>query len=109
MRPPPSLPPVERKPRRKRRSFLLGLLGFTFASGVVLFVAVSAIGGYFLWQASRNLPGHASLATYEPPITSRIHAHDGALIAEYAHDRRIFVPINTIPKMLIGAYLSAEA
>ncbi len=108
MRPPPILPPVERKPKRKRRSFLLSLLGFAFASGVVLFLAGSAVGGYFLWKASADLPSHASLANYEPPITTRIHAHDGSLIAEYAHDRRIFVPINTVPKLLIGAYLSAE-
>ena len=38
MRPPPILPPVERKPRRRRRSFLLSFLGFSFASGVVLFL-----------------------------------------------------------------------
>ncbi|MFN3745594.1 MAG: penicillin-binding protein 1A [Hyphomicrobiaceae bacterium] len=108
MRPPPILPPVERKPRRKRRSLLLGLLGFAFASGVVLFLAGAAIGGFFLWRASSDLPSYESLAKYEPPVMTRIHAHNGALIAEYAHERRIFVPINTVPKLLIGAYLSAE-
>jgi penicillin-binding protein 1A len=99
---------VERKPRRKRRSLLLGLLGFAFASGVVLFLASAAIGGFFLWRASSDLPSYESLAKYEPPVMTRIHAHNGALIAEYAHERRIFVPINTVPKLLIGAYLSAE-
>ncbi len=39
---------------------------------------------------------------------TRIHAHDGSLIAEYARERRIFVPINTIPKTVIAAFLSAE-
>ena len=39
---------------------------------------------------------------------TRIHAHDGSLIAEYARERRIFVPINTIPKRVIAAFLSAE-
>ena len=39
---------------------------------------------------------------------TRIHAHNGALIAEYARERRIFVPINTIPKRVIAAFLSAE-
>ena len=39
---------------------------------------------------------------------TRIHAHDGALIAEYARERRIFVPINTVPQMLINCFLSAE-
>ncbi|HAQ35492.1 MAG TPA: penicillin-binding protein, partial [Alphaproteobacteria bacterium] len=44
----------------------------------------------------------------EPPITSRVHAGDGRLIAEYARERRIFVPIETIPPELIHAFLAAE-
>ena len=39
---------------------------------------------------------------------TRIHAHNGALIAEFARERRIFVPINTIPKRVLAAFLSAE-
>ena len=108
MRPPPILPPVERRPRRRRRSFLLSFLGFSFASGVVLFLAGAAVGGYFLWQATSDLPSYDSLAKYEPPVMTRIHAHNGSLISEYAHERRIFVPINTVPKLLIAAYVSAE-
>jgi len=87
---------------------MLSLLGFMFASGVLVFVAGSAVGGYLFWRASRDLPSYESLARYEPPVMTRIHAHDGSLLAEYARERRIFVPINTIPKLVIGAYLSAE-
>lgn len=108
MRAPQILPPVQRKPKRKRRSLLLSLLGFAFATGVVLFLAGSAVGGYFLWRASNDLPSYESLKNYSPDVMSRIHAHDGSLIAEYAKERRIYVPINTVPNMVIGAYLSAE-
>ncbi len=108
MRPPPILPPVERRPKRRRRSFLLSFLGFSFASGVVLFLVGAAVGGYFLWQATSDLPSYDNLAKYEPPVMTRIHAHNGSLISEYAHERRIFVPINTVPKLLIAAYVSAE-
>ena len=108
MRAPQILPPVQRKPKRRSRSLLLSFLGFGFAAGVVVFLAGSAVGGFFLWRASADLPSYDSLAKYEPPVMTRIHAHDGRLIAEYAKERRIFVPINTVPKMLIGAYLSAE-
>lgn len=87
---------------------LLGLLGWAFAAGVVVFLGGSAAAGYLLWHASRDLPSYESLAQYEPPVMTRIHAHDGALIAEYARERRIFVPINTIPKLVINAFLSAE-
>ncbi|MFA5898697.1 MAG: penicillin-binding protein 1A [Hyphomicrobium sp.] len=97
-------------PRRKKRrkSLLLSLLGFAFAAGVVVFICASAAAGYLLWKTSQDLPDYESLAKYEPPVMTRIHAHSGALIAEYARERRIFVPINTIPKRVIAAFLSAE-
>ncbi|KAB2920579.1 MAG: penicillin-binding protein 1A [Hyphomicrobiaceae bacterium] len=109
MRPAPILPPpVKPRKRRRRRNWMLNLLGFAFASGVVLFLAASAVVGFIVWQASRDLPNYESLARYEPPVMTRIHAHDGSLMAEYARERRIFVPINVLPKLVIAAFLSAE-
>lgn len=105
----PILPPAPpKRKKRRQKSLLLGLLGWAFAAGVVMFVALSGAAGYVLWHVSRDLPSYDSLAKYEPPVMTRIHAHDGSLIAEYARERRIFVPINTIPPLLIGAFLSAE-
>jgi penicillin-binding protein 1A len=107
MRPPQYPPP--RKPRKRRaRSLLLTLLGYGFAAVVVLFLVATAVVGYLLYTHSRDLPDYESLARYEPPVMTRIHAHDGSLIAEFARERRIFVPINTIPKPVIDAFLSAE-
>jgi penicillin-binding protein 1A len=103
--PPPAEPP---KKRRRRKSLLLSFLGWSFGLFVIAFVAVSAGVGYLLFEASKELPDYESLARYEPPVMTRIHAHDGSLIAEYARERRIFVPINTIPKRVIAAFLSAE-
>jgi penicillin-binding protein 1A len=109
MRPAPILPPQPvKKRRRRRRSWLLSLLGFAFASAVVLFLAASGAVGFLVWKASRDLPDYESLARYEPPVMTRIHAHDGSLMAEFARERRIFVPINVIPKLVIAAFLSAE-
>src|SRR5262249_26473060 len=109
MRPAPILPPLlDQRRRRRRRSWLLNLLGFAFASMVVTFLAGSVAVGYVFWQASRELPDYESLARYEPPVMTRIHATDGSLMAEYARERRIFVPINVIPKLVIAAFLSAE-
>ena len=73
-----------------------------------MFVAAAGVVGFFVWKASRDLPDYESLAKYEPPVMTRIHAHDGSLMAEYARERRIFVPINVVPKRVIAAYLSAE-
>src|SRR6476660_7972036 len=108
MRPTPILPPPLAPRKKRRRSWLLSLLGFGFASALVLFVAASGVVGFFVWKASRDLPDYESLAKYEPPVMTRIHAHDGSLMAEYARERRIFVPINVIPKLVIAAFLSAE-
>ncbi|MCK5089068.1 MAG: transglycosylase domain-containing protein, partial [Hyphomicrobiaceae bacterium] len=101
LRPPP-------RKRKRRRSLLLSFLGYGFGAAVVLFIAASAGAGYVLWKVSKDLPDYESLSKYEPPVMTRIHAHDGSLISEYARERRIFVPINTIPKQVIAAFLSAE-
>src|SRR3990172_1440524 len=109
MRAPILPPPAEpKRKRRRRKSLLLSFLGFSFAAFVVVFLVVSAAAGFLLWRVSRDLPGYESLAKYEPPVMTRIHAHDGSLIAEYARERRIYVPINTIPKGVIAAFLAAE-
>jgi penicillin-binding protein 1A len=106
----PTLPPptAPRRRKKRRRSLLLNFLGFAFGTFVLLFIAGSAGAGFLIWQASRDLPDYESLSKYEPPVMTRIHAHDGSLISEFARERRIFVPINTVPKRVIGAFLSAE-
>ncbi|MEQ1653365.1 MAG: penicillin-binding protein 1A [Hyphomicrobium sp.] len=110
MRPPPTLPPpvAPKKKRKRRKSLLLSFLGFGFGTAVLIFVAASAAIGVYISQQSKDLPDYESLAKYEPPVMTRIHAHDGSLISEFARERRIFIPINTVPKRVLGAFLSAE-
>lgn len=106
----PTLPPpaAPRRRKKRRKSLLLSFLGFCFTTFVLLFVAGSAAAGYLIWQVSRDLPDYESLSKYEPPVMTRMHAHDGSLIAEFAHERRIFVPINAIPERVRNAFISAE-
>ncbi len=96
-----------RKPKR-RKSIMLRLLGFAFTAGVILFVAGSAVVAYMLWQISKDLPAYDKLADYEPRVMTRVHANDGSLIAEFARERRVYVPINAIPPRVINAFLAAE-
>lgn len=88
--------------------FVLRLFGILFSAGFVAFLAVAAVlaAGYVYF--SRDLPDHAQLAEYEPPVMSRVHAVDGTLVAEYASERRLYLPIEAIPQPLIAAFLSAE-
>ena len=57
---------------------------------------------------SGELPNYQHLSDYAPPVMSRAHAGDGGLIAEYAQERRLFVPLDAIPTRLIDAFLAAE-
>ena len=61
-----------------------------------------------LWYFSTGLPDYKKLETYEPPVSSRVYANNGELIAEYAVEKRLFVPYDSIPKTVINAFLSAE-
>jgi penicillin-binding protein 1A len=74
----------------------------------MIFLGLSGALVYVIWDVTKGLPDYKQLASYEPPVMTRIHAADGSLLAEYADERRLFVPINSVPKRLIQAYISAE-
>jgi penicillin-binding protein 1A len=78
--------------------FLLILAGGAGASVVALAV----------WYFGRDLPDYQQLADYQPPIVSRVYAGDGRVMAEYATEKRIFVPVNAMPPLVIHAFLAAE-
>ena len=76
----------------------------------VLLGGLIALGGV-LWglhHFGRGLPDYKQLADYEPPVMTRVHAGDGRLLSEYARQRRVFVPIDAMPRRVIKAFLSAE-
>src|SRR5215472_8716641 len=81
---------------------------FLFVCAFLLTIATCGFIGITLWYFGRDLPDYQQLAHYQPPIMTRVQAGDGRLLAEYATERRIFVPIQAIPKPVIEAYLSAE-
>lgn len=76
----------------------------------MIFLCVVGIAGAaaVFWHFGQDLPDYAQLHDYQPPMATRVHAGDGRLMAEYAIERRIFVPIAAIPKTVIDAFLSAE-
>jgi penicillin-binding protein 1A len=87
---------------------MLRFLGFLFASGFIIFCGLAVGAGYIIWQTQKDLPDFKQLASYEPPVMTRVHAADGSLISEYAKERRLFVPVSAMPKQVIAAFLSAE-
>ena len=39
---------------------------------------------------------------------TRVHAADGSLLAEYAKERRLYLPIQAIPNLVKDAFIAAE-
>src|ERR671917_2815870 len=88
--------------------FILRFFGFLFSLGAIAFLIGAAAAAYFYYQYSQDLPDHAALANYEPPVMTRVHASDGSLLAEYAREKRLYIPIQAVPRLVTGAFLSAE-
>ncbi|WGR92517.1 penicillin-binding protein 1A [Bradyrhizobium sp. ISRA443] len=87
---------------------LLRFFGFLFTAGSILFLAgLAAVAGLF-WHFSKDLPDYTQLQNYEPPVMTRVHAADGSLLAEYAKERRLYLPIQAVPKLVINSFLAAE-
>ncbi len=78
--------------------------------GSVLVLAILGAGGvlFVFHHFGRALPDYRQLADYEPPVMTRVYAGNGRLLAEYAVEKRVFVPIKAIPKLVVQAFLSAE-
>ena len=106
---PLELTDVQSKPRKK--SFLARFVGAVTVLVSLLFlgiVAATAAVLWVLWTYGKDLPDYHQLAKYEPPVATRIHAGNGALIAEHATEKRVFMPVEAMPPRLIQAFLSAE-
>jgi penicillin-binding protein 1A len=84
------------------------LLKLFFGLAGAALVAGAAAGAFAVWYFDRDLPDYQQLTDYQPPIVSRVYAGDGRLLAEYATEKRVFVPVKEIPPLLIHAFLAAE-
>lgn len=82
------------------RKVLIGL-------GIFIAVGFLAVVGFII-AALQGLPSLEDLENYEPPVTSRVHAGDGALVAEFAREQRVFVPIEQIPDHVKNAFVAVE-
>ncbi len=95
-------------PEKKKTRWVLIIFLVLFSLGLLGAVAVSGAAGYFIWKYSKDLPNYDVLRKYSPDVMTRMHAADGELINEFAEERRIYVPINAIPKRVIHAFIAAE-
>ena len=85
---------------------------FFLKSAIRVVIITTTAGLIFLfstlWYFSSDLPDYKILSNYKPPVSSRVHSGEGKLIAEYALQKRFFIPFNSVPKKVIYSFLSAE-
>lgn len=68
---------------------------------------IAAVAALFLIYGG-NLPDYRKLATYAPPVATRLYAADGSLLIEYAEERRVFIDFEDMPPQLVNAFVAAE-
>ncbi len=88
--------------------FMARFLGLIFATGAIVFVVAAAGAGLVIWKYEQDLPDYTQLKNYEPPVMTRVHAGDGSVLAEYSHERRLYLPSTAIPALVKEAFISAE-
>ncbi|CAM5792272.1 penicillin-binding protein 1A [Rhizobacter fulvus] len=81
--------------------WLVGLI----ATGVITVVVLVGIA---LSVAYPNLPEIGGLMDYRPKLPMRVFSSDGVLLGEYGEERRNFVPLAQIPKVMQHAVLASE-
>ncbi len=80
---------------------LLNIFFWAFVAGIASLAALVLIYG-------NDLPDYKKLATYAPPVATRLYASDGSLLIEYAEERRVFIDYADMPAQLVNAFIAAE-
>ena len=80
---------------------LLNTVFWGFVVGIATLAVLILIYG-------NDLPNYRKLATYAPPVATRLYASDGSLLIEYAEERRVFIDYADMPDRLVNAFIAAE-
>jgi len=83
---------------------VVNALGLLFTCLLFGMITVSLV----LYHYSLDLPDYGELAKYDPDTVTRLYADDDRLLAEYAVQKRVYVPLKSIPRRVTQAFISAE-
>ena len=86
---------------KKFLRIFLNILFWGFTFGIAALAILLLIYG-------NDLPDYKKLATYAPPVATRLYASDGSLLIEYAEERRVFIDFDDLPPQLVNAFIAAE-
>ena len=82
----------------------LWFVGLSAAAGLAGLLVL----GMVLALAQPNLPDISGLTDYRPKLPLRVLSAEGVLLAEFGEERRNFLPIREIPKVMQEAVLAIE-
>ena len=95
-------------PYRSVGARLTRALAWLLGSATALVMAGAMVLAVALAVAYPNLPEIDGLADYRPKLPLRVFSADGVLLGEFGEERRIYVPIAQIPKVMKDAVLAIE-
>ncbi|QPJ63112.1 MAG: PBP1A family penicillin-binding protein [Candidatus Nitronauta litoralis] len=97
------------KKKKKKKPGFKKLMLVSFLSLFLLVLFAGFVGaGFIFFYYSQDLPDVRSLKEYQPSTITRVYSDQDDLIAEFYIEKRIIVPLKTIPKLLKQATLAVE-
>ncbi len=83
-------------------------LGALVGVALAMVLGGAALAAIALSVAYPNLPEISGLTDYRPKLPMRVYSADEVLIGEFGEERRLFMPIEQIPKVMQEAVLAIE-
>lgn len=106
--PPVNLPDAATTPKARKPRRLWRMAQWVIASICLGFIFSVLAAALVIEHYSSDLPSVDQLSNYNPAVVTRLYASDGKLMAEYAKEKRFFLPLSAIPKTVQQAFISAE-
>ena len=87
---------------------MLRLLYYLFLLGISLVSVTAIISVSVLWKYGNDLPDYRQLQSYKTKAMTRLYSSDDNIIEEYANEKRVFIPYEAIPELLVNAFIVTE-
>jgi penicillin-binding protein 1A len=99
---------LKKRAKRQRKGIFRKLFLWSLLLGFVLLFFGALTGVATFYYLSQDLPQISTLTDYKPSIITTVYSDDGRKIAEFSKERRIIIPLDEMPQMLLDAFIAAE-
>ncbi|MFZ4542000.1 MAG: penicillin-binding protein 1A [Rickettsiales bacterium] len=93
---------------RRKTPRSVRVVQWLFGSMLLGFISLVIVVALVIQHYSASLPSTDQLSNYNPAVVTRLYAADGKLMAEYAKEKRFFLPLSAIPLKVQQAFIAAE-